>query len=82
MKKTPEALRNKAIVDMTSLLKTLAASENSKDQKRAKLLSYWISDYCRMLQAEDSFNPKKLVRYKRGQIVKAQVFLSSYPTIK
>lgn len=73
MKKSPEDLRKKAIHDITNLLESLAASTDEKQQKRSNLLSYWISDYCRMLKSEDTFLPQKLIRYKRGQIVKVHL---------
>ncbi len=37
--------------------------------KNAALLTYWLRDYLRYLQAEDNFNPRYNITYKRGQIV-------------
>lgn len=46
----------------------------AEDQKRqANLLSYWLQDYVRLLKKEATFNPAKLIRYKRGSIVKAHL---------
>lgn len=38
--------------------------------KKANLISYWLKDYANMLRFEESFNPKKNIRYTRGDIVK------------
>lgn len=46
----------------------------SPDQKkRAQLLGYWVGDYINFLRKETTFDPKKLIRYKRGSIVKAHL---------
>ena len=38
--------------------------------KKANLISYWLKDYANMLGFEESFDPKKNIRYTRGDIVK------------
>lgn len=38
--------------------------------KKANLISYWLKDYANMLRFEESFDPKKNIRYTRGDIVK------------
>lgn len=43
------------------------------DKKRAQLLGYWLIDYIGFLRKEVDFDPTKLVRYKRGSIVKAHL---------
>ena len=72
-KTPPNELITRAISDLRNFLTNLRASGNTKDEKRAALISYWISDYIRMLRKEDTVDPKKLIRYKRGQIVKAHL---------
>lgn len=37
--------------------------------KNAALLTYWLFDYLRYLQMEDTFNPRFNINYQRGQIV-------------
>lgn len=74
MAKIPhDELITRAISDLRSFLTDLSASGNTKDKKRASLISYWISDYVKMLRKEDIFDSKKLIRYKRGQIVKVHL---------
>ena len=62
----PNELKEKALDDLSAFLDSL-------DPKRCRVLSYWISDYVRFLRKEDEFDPKKLVRYKRGSIVKVHL---------
>lgn len=38
--------------------------------KKANLISYWLKDYVKMINFEESFNPTKNIAYKRGNIVK------------
>jgi hypothetical protein len=66
---TPE----RALSDMEHLLNNYKTSSDMRMQKKAKLLSYWISDYARMLKQEETFLPEKLKRYKRGEIVKVDL---------
>ena len=41
--------------------------------KKANLLSYWFEDFVKYNLAEETFNPKKLKKYKRGSIIKANL---------
>lgn len=54
-----------------NLLDDLLSSDS--DKKKAELLSYWILDYERMLRAEENYDPKKSLKFKRGQIVKVHL---------
>lgn len=54
-------------------LYNLRAYMDSLDEKKRTIWAYWVRDYVRFLKKEDSFDPKKLVRYKRGSIVKAHL---------
>ena len=36
-------------------------------------LSYWVTDWIRFLKNEETFNPKKLKRYKRGDVIKVHL---------
>lgn len=46
---------------------------DSLDSKHQELMAYWIRDYVRFLQRESSTDFSKLIRYKRGSIVKAHL---------
>lgn len=41
--------------------------------KKADLLSYWLKDYINYLELEETFNPVKLKKYKRGDVIKANL---------
>ena len=66
MGKDENGLKNIAIEKLDSYMDSL-------DPKRQKLLAYWIQDYVRFLKKESNFDPQKLIRYKRGAIVKAHL---------
>lgn len=40
-----------------------------KDYKKAAILAYWLRDYLGYIKNEKTFMPKRLITYKRGQIV-------------
>lgn len=43
---------------------------NHLNFKQAQLLTYWLNDWNnRFLKNEQSFNPKELIKYKRGNVV-------------
>lgn len=47
---------------------------NDLDFKQAKILVYWLNDWNeKFLKNENSFDPLKLIKYKRGNIVKAHL---------
>lgn len=66
MKETYEELRDDALVKLKTCMDSL-------DTGRGKKLAYWIRDYTRFLCKEHGFDCKKLIRYKRGAIVKAHL---------
>lgn len=56
--------------DLSSLMSDLSSDdENKPNKKRAMLLAYWLISYIRMLKSEKSFDSKKLLSYKRGDVV-------------
>lgn len=59
-------LRDKSLSDLRSYMDSLP-------EKKGVLLAYWLKDYTRFLKKEASFDPLKLVRYKRGSIVKVNL---------
>lgn len=65
-----EILVKECIDKLNAFLNDLSSDEeNKQNKKRAMLLAYWIIGYVRMLKAEKTFDSKKLLFYKRGDIV-------------
>lgn len=71
MPESYEQLRNAALANLKNLMDTLQSSPSTTG--KGKILAYWLNDYTRLLQSEQSFDPKKLIRYKRGSIVKVHL---------
>lgn len=46
------------------------SSNASKHLKKADLISYWLENYSDYLASEEVFDSKKLIAYKRGDIIK------------
>ena len=61
-----EQLRNQALADLRNYMDSLSEEKGTK-------LAYWIKDYARFLSREEGFDPHRLIRYKRGSIVKAHL---------
>lgn len=61
-----ENLRDTALAEIKQYM-------DSIDQDRGKKLAYWIKDYTNFLKQEQAFQPQKLIRYKRGSIVKVHL---------
>ena len=61
-----------AIISIKSMFQTLLNRNTEKDKKRASLLAYWLKDYSKYITEEDEFDPKKLIRYKRGDILQVE----------
>lgn len=61
-----------AIISIKSMFQTLLNRNTEKDKKRASLLAYWLKDYSKYITEEDEFDPKKLLRYKRGDILQVE----------
>lgn len=61
-----EALRDDALKDLKNYMDSLEKSKGTK-------LAYWIKDYSRFLSQEAAFDSSKLIRYKRGSIVKVHL---------
>ena len=61
-----DALRDTALQELRNYMDSL-------DEDKAAKLAYWIKDYTHFLSKEATFAPEKLIRYKRGSIVKAHL---------
>jgi uncharacterized protein YoxC len=66
-------LINTANSGINALLTRYANSTDPSETKKAQLLAYWISDYCRFIKREETFNPAKLKKYKRGDILQVHL---------
>ena len=67
-----KALVGEALTHIIDLFNHLVKGKSAKNRKRASLLSYWIKDYIQYIRDEDSFDPKTLIRYKRGSILQVE----------
>lgn len=61
-----EDLRDTALDKLKNYMDTL-------DPDKGKKLAYWVNDYVNFLNSEATFSPSKLIRYKRGSIVKVHL---------
>lgn len=52
------------------MLECFINDPSGKHLKKTNLISYWIKDYVKMINFEESFDPAKNIAYKRGNIVK------------
>lgn len=75
--RTGEKKMGKIVIDKESHKKIALAKLNTfidnLDDKKASVFCYWLEDYIKFLNYEDSFQPAKLKKYKRGEIVKAHL---------
>lgn len=63
--------RKKASIrKLNNLLESYINDPSQKHLKKANLLSYWLSSYTDYIDQEESFDSKRLISYKRGDILK------------
>mgnify|MGYP000109733507 FL=1 len=55
---------------LNKLLEYYINDPSGKHLKKANLISYWIKDYTRFINFEETFDPTRNISYKRGNIVK------------
>lgn len=75
LKKTEEELikhKENAINVVESYINNML-SGNEYQKSKADKFCYWLEDYMNFLNFEDSFSPRSLRRYKRGEIIKAHL---------
>lgn len=53
------------------MLERFLNSNSADDLKKVDNLSYWLETYSKYILEEKTFNPKKLLNYKRGDVVRA-----------
>ena len=64
--------KNEAIKILNNYLDTCISSD-SKHLKKANLISYWLKDYIRYIESEETFSCQKLKKYNRGDIIKVNL---------
>ena len=64
--------KNIAIKNLENYLNNCIES-NTEHQKKANLLSFWIQDYVRYIEQEETFNSYLLTDYKYGDVIKANL---------
>lgn len=67
-----DVIQNKkqAIKHLNSLLEKYINDSSFTHLKKANLISYWIDSYSTYLSREENFDPKRLISYKRGDVIK------------
>lgn len=61
--------KDNALFQLNNLLSGYI-SESPSHLKKANLISYWLETFIGYIQREEEFNPSKLKRYERGDIIK------------
>lgn len=67
-----DAQKKKALNSISNYLDHLI-SKDEKQQSRADKLCYWLNDYMKFLEYEDKFDPTRLKKYDRGDIVRVHL---------
>ncbi len=73
-KKTEDEImlhKDMALQKLNTLL--LKYINNPQKIDKADKLSYWLEDYCRLLEFEDDFKPDFLKTYSRGDVIKVNL---------
>lgn len=61
---------SEAVDRLNKLLVAYADSINGSYNKKADLVSYWIKSFTDYIEKEDDFNPSRLIRYSRGDVIR------------
>ena len=59
-----------AIKELNNLFEYYINEPTGKYLKKANLLSYWFETYVKYIREEEVYNPKKQIRYNRGDVIK------------
>jgi len=62
--------KKSAIKKINNLMEMYINNPEEKYLKKANLLSYWLEDFSDYIREENNFNPKELISYKRGDVIK------------
>ena len=61
---------SEAVDRLNKLLVAYADSTNGSYNKKADLVSYWIKSFTDYIEKEDDFNPSRLIRSSRGDVIR------------
>lgn len=64
--------KNEAITQISNYLEDCII-KNEIYMKKANLISYWLKDYIKYINQEESFNSSTLKSYSRGDIIKVNL---------
>ncbi len=64
--------KNEALKSIENYLNECILSD-TKHQKKANLISFWLKDYINYLSSEEKFNSANLKHYNRGDVIKANL---------
>lgn len=62
--------KKRAIRQINNLMESYISSNDPDLLKKTDLLSYWIETYTQYISSENSFEPSKLIRYRRGDVLR------------
>lgn len=60
-----------SIQKLNSLLESYISEGSLDTLKKANLISYWLEDFTKYISYENTFDSTRLLRYKRGNIIRA-----------
>lgn len=65
--------KKKVLKDLDNLIKGYMDSPDEEQYKQAANLVYWFKDFKRYTLEKSQFNPNRLLRYSKGQIIKVNL---------
>ena len=65
--------KKRAIRKINNLFESYITSRDPNLLKKTDLLSYWFEEFVNYIYAEDSFQPQRLLSYKRGDIIRVNL---------
>lgn len=62
--------KKEAIKKLNSMMEYFINSPSQKHLKKANLLAYWFENFSQYILHEDTYDPRRQIRYNRGDIIK------------
>lgn len=62
--------KNTSIATLNKMLDDFIDDHTESHLKKADLISYWLESFTKYVKAEESFSPERLLRYKRGSVIR------------